>query len=788
MAMTIRTTHFSRMLAGGWALWAALAPAVWGGESWLAPIEAWVDPRPVPLALVSQVEAAQPFESPLQPFESPLQPFESPLAAGEYEAPSFRASQALREALALESPATPPSVVTQGSVAPIAPTDLGSLLQSSDEIQTLNAQRRSPVAFDPHVRGYRFGEIYTQYAGEYFLPVRLDLDSMLSRIDPYLIQSVSVIPGPYGLRFGPGFAFINVTPLDTPRSDCGLTWSNRFSILTRGNGSQVIGQDTVQGAGTNYGFIASYGHRTGADYFAGNGQRIPTSFHAQTALLQTGFDLSDDSRVEFRYNRYDMWNTEQALQFFDINSLVTDSFNLNYASEDLATATQTLGQVWYNQTRFNGDNLRASKTEIRTRVTNGLNNDFNTTLFQASDFQGFVAGQLVSTGARVVRTYGEEAGQFARVGADVRYVTQSTTERFQINDPGTFLTPDDENFFTNQPHAVLTDPGLFVEYGTPWWSFFKTTMGARIDWAHTHPRVADYDDSPLIPGVSDQNFSQNDVLLAGYLTGELELTPEWSLRGGVGYAERVPDLVNRYADGVFLGILQNGFSKVAGFPALKKARATQLDLSAIADYGRITGRASYFYTWINDYHTYVAFGVDPPTGAQILLAQNTPLATLTGFELYGDWQWTDVTSLFASLQYVEGTDQSIDRPLPQIYPLQSRLGIRWNDPGPDSAWGVEWGFRLVARQNRIGFLRDGLQSTTTIAVETPTAGFYTSYIRAYYNLTRDLHLVGGVDNLFDRTYLEHLDLRLRGPAQTPGGVTAALAPGFTAYAGLEWLL
>lgn len=787
MARNIRKGRWSRIVAGMCGLLAAATSAAQAGESWLAPIEAWLDPRPVELMLVSQVEAAQPFESPLQPFESPLQPFESPLAPGEYEAPSFRASQALRQALDLDSPATPPSVVTQGTVAPIAPTDLGSLLQSSDDIQTLNAQRRSPVAFDPHVRGYRFGEIYTQYAGEYFLPVRLDLDSMLSRIDPYLIQSVSVIPGPYGLRYGPGFAFINVVPADTPRSDCGLTWSNRFSILTRGNGSQVLGQDTVQGAGPTYGFIASYGHRTGADYFAGNGQRIPSSFHSQSALLQMGFDVGSDGRLEFRYNRYDMWNTEQALQFFDINSLVTDSFNLNYNQEDLATAVRTQAQLWYNQTRFNGDNLRASKTEIRTRVANGLNDDFQTTLFTANDFQGFVAGQLVSTGARLVRTYGEETGEFARVGADVRYVTQSTTERFQINDPGGFLDPEDERFFTNQPHAVLTDPGLFVEYGVPWWSYFKTTMGARIDWAHTHPRVADYDDSPLIPGISDQNFSQNDVLLAGYLTGELELTPEWSLRGGVGYAERVPDLVNRYADGVFLGIIQNGFSKVAGFPALKKARATQLDVSLIADYGWISGRASYFHAWINDYHTYVAFGVDPPTGAQILLAQNTPLATLNGFELYGDWQWTDVTSLFASLQYVEGTDQTINRPLPQIYPLQGRVGIRWNDPGPESDWGVEWGFRMVARQDRIGYLRDGLQSTTAIAVETPTAGFYTSYIRAYYHLTRDLHLIGGVDNLFDRTYIEHLDLRLRGPAQTPGAVTAALAPGFTAYGGLEWL-
>ena len=65
--------------------------------------------------------------------------------------------------------------------------------------------------------------------------------------------------------------------------------------------------------------------------------------------------------------------------------------------------------------------------------------------------------------------------------------------------------------------------------------------------------------------------SQNDMLLASYLTGEVELTQQWTVRSGLGYAERVPDLVNRYADGVFLGILQNGFSKVVGFPASKKS-------------------------------------------------------------------------------------------------------------------------------------------------------------------------------------------------------------------------
>jgi hypothetical protein len=764
------------------AVWAQ-EPSIIGG---LTPLDYWVNQPDPPIRLVSQVERSTQPQEIRQPLE--LEPRLTEFGTTEDDARVARlSSENLRD---LFQPASAPTADTvgRGQVATTAPTDLGSLLQKSDDVQTVNSQQRSPISFDPHVRSYRFGEIYTQAAGEYYLPARLDLDSMLSKIDPYLIQTVTVIPGPYGLRYGPGFAFIDVVTMDTPRSCCGTEMNNRFSILTRGNGSQIIGQDTVTIGGENYGAIANYGLRTGSDYAAGNGQRIPSSYHSQNVLLQLGRDVGD-GRLEARYNRFEVADTEYALQFFDINSLKTDSFNLAYSGYDWVADAENTGQVWYNNTGFNGDNLRDSKREIRARVANGLNNDFATRGFNASSFSGTVAGNLVSTGARAVRTYGDETGEFARVGADVRYVTQSTSEQFQIDDPGQFLTPDEENFFTNQPHSVLTDPGIFLEYGAPWTPYFKTVIGSRVDWANTHPRTADYDDTPLIPGLSDRDFEQNDVLLAGYLTGEVELTPEWSIRSGLGYAERTPDLVNRYADGVFLGILQNGFSKVVGFPALRKEQATQADISAVADYGWVTGRASYFYSWINDYNTYVSFGVDPPTGAQILLAQNTPFATLQGFELYGDHKATDITTLFASLQYVQGTDESIDRPLPQIYPLQGRLGIRWTDPAPENTMGLEWGFRLVARQNRVGFLREGLApNPVVVPVETVTPGFVTSYLRGYYNLTESMHLVGGVDNMFDRTYLEHLDLRLQGGPITQGGVTAALSPGFTAYLGLEWLL
>jgi outer membrane receptor protein involved in Fe transport len=751
----------------------------------LPTVDDWISLQPSPIMLVSQVErSVQPIESARQPLE--LEPRLADLSAlSDQGRGASLSSQNLRELAQLDAPPTS-DVVGRGQVATTAATDLGSLLSKSDDVQTVGTQRRSQVAFDPHIRGYRFGEIYSQAAGEYFLPVRLDLDSMLSKIDPYLIQQVTVIPGPYGLRYGPGFSFIDITLIDTPRSNCGPTWNNRASLMYRGNGNQIAGQDTLSGGGQNYGFISGYGLRTGSDYRSGNGQLIPSSYHNQNALLQLGWDTAN-GRVEARYSRYDLWNTEYALQFFDVSSLQTDSFNLNYAGTDQVSGADQIAQVWWNQTKFNGNDTGADKNEIRQRIVNGLNNDFGTAL-NANQFQGFVNGGLTSAGARAVRTYGEATGDYQRFGTDFRYVTQSTFERFNIIDPTNTVPVEDRTFTTNQPHSVLIDPGMFAEWGTPWTSYFKTALGGRVDYVNTKPRQSEYDNTPGAPGVSNVNFNQNDVLLASYMTSELQLTQEWTIRSGLGYAERVPDLVNRYADGVFLGILQNGFSKVIGDPSLKKERATQVDTSVIANYGYVNARATAFYSWIDNYNTYTTFGVDPPTGAQLLLASNTALATLGGGELYGDYRYDDITTFFASAQYVQGIDQVIHRNLPQIYPLQSRLGVRWADPAASSQWGFEWGVRLVAAQHRIGYLRDDFSATTSTPVESPTGGFYTSYVRGYYNLSQNFHLVGGIDNMFNRNYIEHLDLRLRGPAVTPGGITNAFAPGFTAYAGLEWLL
>jgi iron complex outermembrane recepter protein len=742
-----------------------------------------------------QMAAFQPDLGPMQPLEpgpsqpldlGPTQPLE--VTGLPNDTPTFNTLDAISRVI--DQLSTPAEVLPSNEIHTSAQTDLGQLLQDSDNIQTIGTQRRSQAAFDPRIRGYHYQQIYTQAEGEYYLPARLDLDSMLNKIDPSLVQSVTVVPGPFGVTMGPGFAFIDVDMINTPRyCDCPQT-HGRAAIDARSNGGQTAERIMAMGGGSDYGFIMHYSQRRGSDYRSGNGQQIPSSYQSQNVFMAYGFDLSPNTKTEIRYTHFNMGPTEYFLQFFDISTLRTNSVNAITTTVDPCNNSIWINQVWSNATDFRGNNFGQGKTVVRDRILGALSFETGQN-FANQGFGAVVSGDVGSHGARSMKTYGDSTAEQLKIGADFRYIAQSTEERFQIQDVGAnVLTPEQERFTSGMPRSVMSDPGVFTELTLPWSSYFRSTGGIRADWVNTH-RAANY--VPQNQNVTaDFGNERNDFLGAGYLMGDLDISREWKARLGAGYASRAPNLVDRYGDGVFISMIQSGFSKVIGQTSVRKEQVCQLDASLRGDYDYAHFRAGAFYSWIHDYNTYFSIGLDPPTGAALLVSTNTPLATLQGFELYGDYNLNPQWSVFSTLQYVEGTDQTIGLPLPGIYPMESRIGLRVVDDFGGDTWGMEWGWRLVAAQNRAGFLRDADADFIVgapVRVESRTPGFATSYIRGYYNYTANLHFIAGIDNMFNRNYIEHLDLRIN---QTPAGVTPAFgpafafAPGFNAYAGAEY--
>ena len=58
------------------------------------------------------------------------------------------------------------------------------------------------------------------------------------------------------------------------------------------------------------------------------------------------------------------------------------------------------------------------------------------------------------------------------------------------------------------------------------------------------------------------------------------------------------------------------------------------------------------------------------------------------------------------------------------------------------------------------------------------------HLRGYWSVNENLHLISGIDNLFDRNYVEHLSLRLT--ADAFNGRNAVLSPGFSPYFSIQW--
>jgi outer membrane receptor protein involved in Fe transport len=630
-------------------------------------------------------------------------------------------------------------------------------------------QRRNPVITDPKVRGYHVGQLLTIADGGYFFPARLDLDTLASKIDSTLIRDVVVLKGPYSVRYGPGFAFLDIETLGSPRYQNGLESHGSTLLQYKTNGDGWRGRQAFWGGDRHYGFRIGFDLLAGNDYRMGNGNDLISSFNSQNADVALGFDLSCDSRIELRALRQNQQDIELPGQTFDLIRGLTDAYTIRYTVENMDWVDRFTVDAWYNYTRFNGNNLSPQK-QLQT-FTN-----------PQEAFTGITDGDLESSGFRAFWTWGKDKEPQLSVGIDLRYITQ------HLNEFDTILGLT-ESFPIPRSHIV--DPGFFIDGVLPIGERFTLKGGFRLDHVGT-----DIDSPPTdVPGYAqivgltpgESKLNQEYELWAAYLTGEYKCTEHWTIQGGGGRAQRPPSLTELYAARPILAIIQNGLNVVEGNANLSPEQLWQIDLGMRADYETFRFGLSGFYAWLHNYVTFEELG-PPPSGFQVNNVQfvNTNRASLAGFEFYMEYDLFDWLTPFATMEYVEGRDYtrnlrgtqvptppgplpgsfSPQEPLPSIPPLEARLGLRIHEARRNPRWGMEILARMVAAQDRVALSLG----------EEPTAGFTVFYFRSYWQVNDSLLLTGGVENFGDRFYREHLDLR------TGRGV---FQPGYNFYFGAQ---
>jgi iron complex outermembrane recepter protein len=687
-------------------------------------------------------------------------------------------------------------------------TSTGDLLK---QIPNVSGRRLSGINIDPRVRGYNSAQLNASANGMTQRRSIQDIDSLLSQIDPGVIQEITVIDGPYTSLYGPGFAFITTDLFAPKRYDRPEMHSSTY--FTYGSNGQVLyGRENVWGGGQTWGVYCTYGVRTGNDYRSGGipGDLVPSSFEKWDTMLTMSLDLSSYARIEFDLLHTEMNNVLLPGIVYDLDNSVNSQYNLRYIiQEDRAGPKQLMLQSWHQETLFHGDASRASKQEsfyqkfiADTPVNEGYDRPVNT----------LGSGYSVSTGVRCLRTFGEADGPQLTLGADWRRFEQRYLER-DINAKGYDIYDGD---LFGIPESRTDDVGVLSDVQLPFSDDLSLTLGGRVDYATTWLNVDDPITTvqPYYPGTDKPEYT----LGMAYTTVKRKLNDHDTLNVGTGFAMRAPDLAELYSDQPFVPICRFGNSFSDGFSSLKPERNWEFDLGVVSERGRVRYGARGFYATIWDYIVAIPCGTSAPATSTHYLDRdfegfspslrrdvgpsrngdtcqaeyeiyNVGLATMAGGDLFGEYRIRKGFTVFGCVSYVHGENLqpvhvTLDakgnrvvvpngsaEPLPGIYPLNGRISLRVFEPDKDK-WGTEFIVRLVNSQEEVA----------TSLAELPSPAFSVFDLRGYYRVRENLRVSLTLENLLNANYYEPGSLVIIGSNGVP---TFIREPGFSAILGID---
>ncbi|HQR05706.1 MAG TPA: TonB-dependent receptor [Gemmatales bacterium] len=686
----------------------------------------------------------------------------------------------------------------------------------------IDTQQRNAISSDPRLRGYRVGQLVTLGDWGFFFPVRQDLDTAISKFDPSSVAQVSVFRGPYTSMYGPGLAFLDVDTFDSPRYQCGFEAHGRTGIRYQTNGERWDGLQSFSFGDKTWGGRITYDFLQGFDYEAGGGVLVAGAYLSNNVNLSLGFDLSDKSSIEFKAIRLQQNNVEYPGLYFDIQKLDTEAYSIRYMLKDQPGFDKFTFDGWYNSTTASGFTALPQKQAfVRQLLDASFNPDQNPRTQPQSDFFNQFYDQSTSymsnksLGYRAAMWWGKDKNAPTLVvGTDLNVLGQNLVENINftqiagnnINTGEPIPTPAPPkgtgpfpNFTTTQtiPHTSQTNPGLFTELKMPFGESVVVRTGGRLDYVNStsgdrliRGTINIFGPPAVVPpfGANDTtvdpleysvdphnpNTTRNFMLYSAFLTGDWKIDDSLTLTAGYAHAMRAPTMTELYAAGPFVGVLQQGTDRLIGDPRLDPETVNQIDLGMRANYGWFKGSVNGFYAFVNNYITYDQ--IKHSAGINQLVVTNTDLATLAGFESFGQVEATPWLSVFGAMSYVQGVDRthrdnsrpdnigssrrndpatqqysSETEPLPQIPPFEFRYGVRVHewlaDPNQAPKWSVEFALRSVMSQNSVAYSLD----------ELPTPGFTVFDIRSFWQARENLLLTAGVENVGNVLYREHLD-------------------------------
>lgn len=613
--------------------------------------------------------------------------------------------------------------------------DLGEALAAEANLAKV---RKAGTASDVVLRGLKRDDIAVLVDGQQLhgaCPSRMDPPSF--HLDYAEVDRVEIRKGPFDVTHPGGLGGLVDVRTRSARRGLGTEVN-----LGAGSFGAWEGSGVVSYAGERADVLAGGAWKTGQPFASGDGRNftlaVPATLAGQpnggryrdTRSGQTAYDVrsgwvkaglapASGQRLELSYTRQSADDVLYPYLLMDGLRDDTDRASAQYTLEELGPVARAQALLYWNRVEHDmTDAERCSSAASPVTCAGALPREYGMrTLARSSVLGGKLEAAFEGPG-RPLRWL---------AGADF-YLRNwnNVTTRAMRTAPGIPYAEE-----ASIPDVTIADVGLYAQARHPFGPVWLTA-GARLDLARARAavdRTALYAQFHPEVGTSRQ---RTDLLPGANLQADWEVAPGTSLFAGFGHAVRAPDQQERFFALTGMG----GRPAWVGNPDLRPVRNDELDLGVKHAAGGLLLKATAFHGWLGDYVTLAPATAGTATArtyrnvdARIFGGEASASVPLP-FHLYAG----------ASLAYTRGQRAS-GGSLAEIPPLKSALSLRYDR---------EW---IFAEVEEVMAARQG--QVDAALLEQPTGAWAITNVKLGIDRW-GLRLFGGVRNLLDKTYTEHL--------------------------------
>ncbi|MGS0741037.1 TonB-dependent copper receptor [Glaciimonas sp. GG7] len=602
---------------------------------------------------------------------------------------------------------SPLTVITD----PKAPRQPVPAQDGADYLKTIpgfSVIRKGGTDGDPVLRGMAGSRLNIAMDGQQILGgCGGRMDPPTAYIFPSQYDAITVIKGPQTVLYGPGSSAGTVLfERSTRRATPGLIFNTSVLAGSFGRHDEVA---SARYSWSDFYVDAGATRAHSDDYRDGNGNSVHSSYTRWSSRAAFGWTPDDNTLLELSVEKSD-GQAAYADRGMDGASFARSTVGLKFQQNNLSPMIKKVeAQIYRNYIDHVMDNYSV-RTPAANTMLRAMNPDRTTEGGRAA-----ITLNLSDTTELVTGFDTQSNLHSSRMGMGMRpdavsYRDNPRVENAQFRNIGVF--------------GELTQHLGEQENG-------RIISGLRTDFWHAA-------DLRKASAPSDVATRRNDTLISGFTRYEYDLAAlPMTLYVGIGIAERFPDYWEMIA--------KQGAASSSAF-GIKPEKTTQLDIGVLYQDGPLNLTASGFLSHVKDF-ILIQSGVNNGVNTNATIARNIA-ATTWGGEIGATYALNKLWKLDGSINYVRGNNRSDNTPLAQMPPLETKLGLIFDN----QTWSVASMVRTVAAQHRFDINKGNIAGQDLGA----SAGFTIFSINAGWKPRKGLLISTGIDNLTNKVYAEHL--------------------------------